>query len=524
MVAGAHATRRVQHSMKNGFPKGSNGFASHRRELNTELEEDLEEPPLFIAVMTYLAYFFFIIFGYMRDFMRKYGLEKSKFVKETGNQGFVPLYSDFESFYTRNLYTRARDCLNRPICSVPGGEVVLVDRESEDWNWTFRYPGTTTKTVNLASYNYLGFAENSGPCADTAEQAVREYGIAGCSSRHEYGTLDIHNELEALVAKFVGKPAAMVFGMGFATNSANIPTLVGKGDLIISDELNHTSLILGARLSGAKIKVFKHNDMASLEKILHESVSQGQPITHRAWKKILIIVEGVYSMEGSLAKLPGIVALKKKYKAYLYLDEAHSIGAIGPNGRGVTEYFGVDPADVDIMMGTFTKSFAAAGGYIAASQEIIDHIKGSSHSAAYASFMSPPVVMQIISSMKIIMGEDGTSKGKQRLTRLAQNCKYFRQKLKKMGYIVYGHDASAVVPILLYMPAKTVAFSREMLKRGVAVVIVGFPATSLIESRARICLSASHTKEMLDKALNAIDEVGDILRVKYSRRKKNAKS
>ncbi|XP_027050120.1 serine palmitoyltransferase 2-like [Pocillopora damicornis] len=524
MVAGTYATRRVQHSMKNGFPKGSNGFASHRRELNTELEEDLEETPLFIAVMTYLSYFFLIIFGYMRDFMRKYGLEKSKSVKETGNQGFVPLYSDFESFYTRNLYTRVRDCFNRPICSVPGGEVALVDRESEDWNWTFRYPGTTTKTVNLASYNYLGFAENSGPCADAAEQAVRKYGIAGCSSRHEYGTLDIHNELEALVAKFVGKPAAMVFGMGFATNSANIPTLVGKGDLIISDELNHTSLILGARLSGAKIKVFKHNDMASLEKILHESVSQGQPITHRAWKKILIIVEGVYSMEGSLAKLPGIVALKKKYKAYLYLDEAHSIGAMGPNGRGVTEYFGVNPADVDIMMGTFTKSFGAAGGYIAASKEIIDHIKGSSHSAAYASFMSPPVVMQIISSIKIIMGEDGTSKGKQRLTRLAQNCKYFRQKLKKMGYIVYGHDASAVVPILLYMPAKTVAFSREMLKRGVAVVIVGFPATSLIEARARICLSASHTREMLDKALNAIDEVGDILRVKYSRRKKNAKS
>jgi len=481
--------------------------------------DEFEETPLYAAVMTYMSYFFLIVFGYMRDFMRKYGLEKSKAVKETGNKGFVPLYSDFESFYTRNLYTRVRDCFNRPICSVPGGQIDLVDRKSYDWNWTFRYPGTTTKAVNLASYNYLGFAENSGQCAESAEQAVREYGIAGCSSRHEYGTLAIHNELEALVARFVGKPAAMAFGMGFATNSANIPTLVGKGDLIISDELNHTSLVLGARLSGAKIKVFKHSDMKSLENILRESVVQGQPRTHRAWKKILIIVEGVYSMEGSLAKLPEIVALKKKYKAYIYLDEAHSIGAMGPNGRGVTDYFGVDPADIDIMMGTFTKSFGAAGGYIAASEEIINHIRGASHSAAYASSMSPPVVMQILSSMKIIMGEDGTDKGKRRLCTLAQNCKYFRQKLKKMGFIVYGHDASAVVPILLYMPAKTVAFSREMLKRNVAVVIAGFPATSLIEARARICLSASHTREMLDKALEAIDEVGDILKVKYSRRK-----
>ncbi|KAJ7379980.1 Serine palmitoyltransferase 2 [Desmophyllum pertusum] len=512
MVAGTYATRRKQHSMKNGFPKGSNGFASQERNYVAELMDDFEDTPLYCAVLTYMSYFFLILFGYMRDFLRKYGFEKSKAVQETGNEGFVPLYADFESFFTRNIYRCVRDCFNRPLCSVPGGQIELVDRESDDWNYTFRYPGTTTKALNLASYNYLGFAENSGPCAELAEQAVRDYGIAGCSSRHEYGTLDIHNELESVVAKFVRKPAAMVFGMGFATNSSNIPTLVGKGDLIISDELNHTSLILGARLSGAKIKVFQHNDMKSLEKILRESVVQGQPRTHRAWKKILIIVEGVYSMEGSLSRLPAVVALKKKYKAYIYLDEAHSIGAMGPNGRGITDYFGVDPADIDIMMGTFTKSFGAAGGYIAASQEIINHIRAASHSAAYASFMSPPVVMQVLSSMKIIMGEDGTDRGKQRLNALAQNCKYFRQRLKNMGYIVYGHDASAVVPILLYMPAKCVAFSREMLKRNVAVVIVGFPATSLIEGRARICLSASHTREMLDKALDAMDEVGDLLK------------
>ncbi|XP_068730448.1 serine palmitoyltransferase 2-like [Montipora capricornis] len=522
MVEGGYS-KKCRLSARNGFHPGSNGLQNRSKKSENrvaELDNEYEGIPLIAAVTTYLSYFFLLIFGYLRDFMRKYGLEKPKGAKENGNKEFVPLYSDFESFYTRNMYTRVRDCFNRPICSVPGAEIELLDRESCDYNWTFRHPGTKTKALNLASYNYLGFAENSGPCAKAAEQAVRKYGLAACSPSNEYGTLNIHEELEALVARFVGKPAAMVFGMGFATNACNIPSLVSKGCLIISDELNHTSLILGARLSGATIRVFKHNDVMSLEKILRESVVQGQPRTHRAWKKILIIVEEVYSMEGSLVSLPEVVALKEKYKAYLFLDEAHSIGAMGPNGRGVTDFYGVDLSDIDIMMGTFTKSFGAAGGYIAASEDIINHIKGHSYSATYASFMSPPVVMQIISTMKIIMGEDGSDNGKERITALAENCIYFRRRVKQMGFIVYGHDASAVVPILLYLPSKTVAFSRELLKRNIAVVIVGFPAVPLIEGRARICLSASHTREMLDKALEAIDEVGDILRVKYSRKKR----
>ncbi|CAH3027403.1 unnamed protein product [Porites evermanni] len=530
MVAGAYKTSPVgQKSYKNGFSAKKNGFAAHEKEKLKEFKdsfvEEFEDTPFQVAVLTYLSYFFLILFGYLRDFLRKYGLEKSKAPKEHGNKGFVPLYADFESFYTRNLYTRIRDCWNRPICSVPGDTIKILDRASDDYGWSFRQTGQSTKALNLGSYNYLGFAENVGSCAEAAEEAVKQYGVGGCSPRHEYGTLEnLHDELEHLVARFIGKPAAMTFGMGFATNSTNIPTLVGKGDLIVSDELNHASLVLGARLSGAKIKVFKHNDMKSLENILRESVVQGQPRTHRPWRKILIIVEGVYSMEGSIVRLPEVIALKKKYKAYLFLDEAHSIGAMGPRGRGVTDYFGVDPNDVDIMMGTFTKSFGAAGGYIAATKEIIDHIRGCSHSAAYASSMSPPVAMQIISSMKMIMGEDGTDKGKKRLTALAENSKYFRQRLKKMGFIVYGHDASPVIPLLLYMPAKIAAFGREMLKRNVAVVVVGFPATPLIESRTRFCMSASHTREQLDKALEAIDEVGDILQLKYSKHTKNLKA
>ncbi|XP_029570571.1 serine palmitoyltransferase 3 [Salmo trutta] len=333
------------------------------------------------------------------------------------------------------------------------------------------------------------------------------------------GNLAIHEELEQLVATFLGVESSMIFGMGFATNSMNIPALVGKGCLILSDELNHTSLILGARLSGATIWVFKHNNMQSLARLLREAVCSGQPRTHRPWKKILIMVEGIYSMEGSVVRLPDIVALKKKYKAYLYLDEAHSIGAVGPTGRGVTELFGLDTSDIDVMMGTFTKSFGAAGGYIAGKKELVDYLRSHSHSAVYASAMSPPVTEQILRAMKCIMGLDGTTVGQARVHQLAENTRYFRSRLQEMGFIIYGNDDSPVVPILLYMPGKVVAFSRAMLKRKIGVVVVGFPATPITEARARFCLSAAHTKAMLDQVLFDLNELGDDLCLKFSRRK-----
>ena len=224
--------------------------------------------------------------------------------------------------------------------------------------------------------------------------------------------------------------------------------------MILSDELNHSSLVLGSRLSGATIKVFKHNDVEDLEKKLKESIIYGQPRTSRPWKKILIVVEGVYSMEGSIVRLPEIIAIKKKYKAYLYLDEAHSIGAIGPHGRGVVDYWGCDINDVDIMMGTFTKSFGSCGGYIAGSKKLINHMRTHSYANCYASSMSAPVAKQIITSLKIISGEDGTEEGKKRIAQLAWNSHYFRENLLKMGFIVYGNNDSPVVPLMLYMPAK----------------------------------------------------------------------
>eukprot|EP00045_Choanoeca_perplexa_P010864 m.112831 g.112831 ORF g.112831 m.112831 type:complete len:501 (+) comp15421_c0_seq15:179-1681(+) len=486
-------------------------------------QEEFEETPLVVALITYIGYGILFVFGHLRDFLRYAGLERSKLAQEHPKmKDFQPLFRNFEAFYTRNLYTRIRDCWNRPICSVPGSHFDIVERVSPDYGWTFKHTGEKKTYLNLGSYNYLGFAENSGPCSDAAVASIAKYGVSACSARAELGTTKLHTELETLVAEFVGKDAALTFGMGFATNSTNMPILVGKGGLIISDELNHTSLVLGARLSGAKIKVFRHNDMENLESILRKAIVEGQPRTHRPWTKILIVVEGVYSMEGSVVNLPGVIALKKKYKAYLYLDEAHSIGALGSSGRGVCQHYGCNVDDVDIMMGTFTKSFGAAGGYIAASQAVIDALRTHSHSNGYATSMSPPVVQQVLTSMRIIMGQDGTNDGTRRIKQLAENARYFRQGIKKLGFIVYGNDASPIVPVLIFLPAKVAALGREMKKRGICIVVVGYPATPIVESRVRFCLSASHTRADLDKVLHAMDELGDIIGFKYSQQEQPA--
>lgn len=364
------------------FQKTTNGFYSPKTNSATEYgakskpsaaegilspaeehfqKTSFEEVPLRTACLTYLGFYLLMILGYLNQL-----LFVPKVAKEKNRDGYVSLYDAFESFYSRYVYRRIRDCWNRPICSVPGAELTLKDRVTPDYGWSFEFTGTETRCLNLGSYNYLGFAAATGACADDSEKACRELGLALCSPRVELGTTQLHIDLEKLTARYLGVEDAIVFGMGFATNALNLPSLLSPGCLVLSDEKNHASIILGLRLSGATTKVFKHNNMKDLERVLRESVVHGNPKNGgKPWKKMLIIVEGVYSMEGSICRLPEIIALKKKYKAYLYLDEAHSIGALGPNGGGIVDYFNADPKDVDILMGTFTKSFGSAGGYIA---------------------------------------------------------------------------------------------------------------------------------------------------------------
>ncbi|KAF2368225.1 Aminotransferase class I/classII [Trinorchestia longiramus] len=468
-----------------------------------------EEIPLLLAFFTFLSYGVLLLVGYVKEFFNPVSS------KEKNREDYVPLFVGFESFYFRNVYRPISDCFCRPICGVPGEKMAVLERTSYNNNWDHVLTGRKIDSINVGSYNYLGFAQTSGPCHDETAAAIQNWGTSIASSRTEIGTLAIHHELEALTAEFVGTEDAITFGMGFATNALNLPCLVGPGCLILSDECNHASLILGLRLSGATVKVFRHNDCADLERRVRRAIIDGHPRTRRPWKKVFIIVEGIYSMEGSICNLPRLIEIKKKYKAYLYVDEAHSIGALGPNGRGVVDYYGCNPRDVDILMGTYTKSFAAAGGYIAGSKALINHLRINSDAQHYAAAMAPPVCQQIISAMSIIMGKDGTDEGRRRLHSLKRNVMYFRSHLESLGFLLCGDFDSPVIP-LLGLPKASLAFLvRELSKRGVASVGVGFPATKITGARMRFCLSAGHDKACLDEVLNHLNELGNLLRCKY---------
>lgn len=468
---------------------------------------------LMINLGTLLLYFF----GYLRDFLRYLGIEKNKAATETNRQGYPTLYQSYENFYCRNYYRRLCDGWNNPIKSVPGGIIDVMDRYSDDYNITFKFPGTCTRAINMGSYNYLGMAENEGPRVEAVCQEIEKFGSSTMATRAEFGTTSTLLELEEKMAKYLGVEAALVVGMGFATNSNNIPALAGqKGTLIMSDELNHASLIVGCRISGATCKVFKHNDTIDLERKLRRELLKGQPTkdgSFKPWNKAIIIVEGIFSMEGTIVNLPEVIRIKKKYKAYLYLDEAHSVGALD---KSAVFYYNCDPQDVDILMGTFTKSFGAAGGYIAGSKKLIDYLRVKSHASCYATTMAGPIARQIIGVIDSIIGNEDPTKneGLQRIAKLKENTRYFRSKLKEKGFAVMGDEDSPVVPLMVYSATIVVEIIRAAMKRNVAIVGAGFPATPLLEARIRFCVSSAHTKEMLDEVIEVIDDIGEKLHVK----------
>jgi len=373
--------------------------------------------------------------------------------------------------------------------------------------------------LNLGSYNYLGFADDwKTTCSKEVTSSLDDFPVSTSSCLREFGKTALHRQVESLVAEFVGKEDAICLNMGFNTNATVIPALVGYGDLVVSDELNHTSIVNGARASGAAIRVFRHNSIEHLEEILREAIIMGKPRTRRPWNKILVIVEGIYSMEGEYCDLPNVVRVCKRYGAYCYLDEAHSIGA-GATGRGCAEYTGVDPADIDIMMGTFTKSFGGMGGYIAASKDFITFLRKRCAGGIAHNSLSPVVAQQVLTALKVIMGRDGTDRGSRKLKALRDNSNYFRMRLEKMGLHVLGQYDSPIVPVMLYAPTKIGAFSRECYRRGLAVVVVGFPAVPILMSRARFCVSAGHTRADLDRALREMDAIVDTVKIRYGQSK-----
>jgi serine palmitoyltransferase len=468
---------------------------------------------------------FFFLFGHIRDAARALAgrpasaSSSSASAKKAAAAGLAPIRQDYEDFYTRRMFYRIHDCWNRPIGSAPDAYFDVLERTPVRGQAALDLTGQKIRALNLGSYNYLGFAAADPYCTPRVQAVLASQGWAVPGTRADAGNAPIHAALEAAVAAFVRKPAAVVFGMGFATNSAVIPALVGRGCLVISDALNHASIVAGVRGSGAKVAVFAHNDVDDLEAVLRRAIAHGQPRTRRPWRKVFIIVEGVYSMEGEMPPLPEIVALKRKYKAYLYVDEAHSIGALGETGRGVCEHFGVDPADVDILMGTFTKAFGAAGGYIAGSADLIAHIKAVAPGHLQATAMAPPVAEQVLAALALLTGADGSDRGARKLAALRDNANYLRRRLLAMGANVLGDWDSPVAPVMLFQPGKIAAFSRACLERGLAVVVVGFPATPLLTARARLCASAAHTRADLDYALSVLGEAVSLCRLAYRPRR-----
>ena len=411
--------------------RAQNVFGEPSQQKKVHLEANI---PAFVAYTTYLAYATFIFVGHLRDlfawiFQRGRFLRKAGVYPSDDQSWYAPLLKSWEHFYTRRLYTRVQDAFNRPIGSNPGATIEVLERVSDDSQKSMKVLGSPDhldspaqiesyqssphhvvgpdgsarrRCINLGSYNYLGFADDwHATCADDVQGSLKNYGVSIASTRTELGTTHLHKQVEETVARFVGKPAALCFNMGFNTNATTIPALVGRGDLIISDALNHTSIVNGARSSYAAIRIFKHNDVQHLEEILKEAIVMGRPRTRRPWRKILVIVEGIYSMEGEYCDLRNVVRVCKQYGAYVYLDEAHSIGAMGPTGRGCAEYCEVDPKDIDIMMGTFTKSFGAMGGYICASKSIIAHLRKNCVGPFQHNAISPIVCQQVLTAFKV---------------------------------------------------------------------------------------------------------------------------
>lgn len=452
----------------------------------------------------FTSFFIAIVIGHIRDQFGKIFIPwKYRFYYETKN-GEPPLFTTFDSFFIRRLYRRISDCWDRPIHGVPGRIIQIYDRKSIDGNESFELTGDKTTALNIGSYNYLGFAENNPEDLVDVLKAVDEYEI-----NYSYPTADCEQNplckvLEREMADFLHREDCMVFSMGYGTNTSTISALM-RNSLIFSDEKNHTSLIKGMKLSESTTIIFQHNDMNDLEKKLRHHITQGEYETHRPWKKIFVIVEGIYSMEGTIVDLRKLVELKKKYKFYIFMDEAHSIGAMGATGRGICEYSGIAHSLVDVLMGTFTKSFGGFGGYIASNKDIINFLRVNSDFAKYGEQMSPIVCTQILHCLKKIR-ED-----KINLERLHDNTRKMRRALKSLKFHLIGDSDSPIIPILIPSPGKIGEFSRLCLERGIAVVVVGYPATPILLNRVRVCMSSSHTFEDIERILKVFEQVGNLI-------------
>ncbi|HYF79504.1 MAG TPA: glycine C-acetyltransferase [Symbiobacteriaceae bacterium] len=347
------------------------------------------------------------------------------------------------------------------------------------------------KVVNLSSNNYLGLADDPR-LKEAMIKATEQWGAGSGAVRTIIGTMSIHNELERKLAAFKHTEAAIVFQSGFTCNSGVIPILVGDGDAIISDELNHASIIDGCRLSKAVTLRYKHSDMADLARVLEE--------TDGKYRRRLIITDGVFSMDGDIAPLPQIVELAEKHGAMTYVDDAHSSGVLGTNGQGSVHHFGLN-GRVTVQVGTLSKAVGVLGGYVAGPQALIELLWHKGRPFLFSTSHPPGVAAACLKSIEIMEQEP------QLIEKLWENTRYFKAKLEALGFNT-GKSDTPITPVIAGDEVKAMKLSDRLMEEGVFAQGIAFPTVQRGKARVRTIVSAAHTKEDLDFALAAFEKVG----------------
>ncbi len=350
-------------------------------------------------------------------------------------------------------------------------------------------------TLMFGSNSYLGLTSHP-KLKEASKKAIDKYGSGCAGSRFLNGTLDIHLELEEKLADFVGKESALVFSTGYQVNLGVISSIPGRHDYIIIDEYDHACIIDGSRLSFAKVLKYKHNDMASLEKIL----SKCEPD-----KIKLICVDGVFSMEGDLCKLPQIVKLAEKYAANIMVDDAHGLGVMGSHGKGTSDHFGMTDS-VDLIMGTFSKSLASIGGFIAASNDTINYLKHNARSLIFSASIAPANAASVIAAIDIMKSEP------ERLEKLWDNTKYAMKLFAEYGFDT-GHTETPIIPVMIRDDFKTFNLTKMLLDEGVFVNPVVSPAVPSTSSLIRYSLMATHTREQIESSIEKMHRISEKLGV-----------
>ncbi len=349
------------------------------------------------------------------------------------------------------------------------------------------------EVINLSSNNYLGLTTHPG-LRRGAIDAIRKYGVGSGAVRQIAGTMKIHMELEEQIARFKKVEACVVFQSGFAANAGTVSAILGKEDLIISDELNHASIIDGCRLSKGTIKVFKHKDYADCERVLEET---------KDWNgKKLLITDGVFSMDGDIADLPKLCDLAERYNCIMMVDDAHSSGVLGNRGRGTIDHHGCH-GRVDIQVGTLSKAIGSIGGYVCGSRDLIEFLYHRARPFLFSTSHPPSVTATCHAAFELLDSEDGD----RLIKKLWSNTKFFKRKLKKVGFNT-GRSETPITPIMVGEAAKASEFSRELFAEGVFAGAIGYPVVAEGKARLRTIVTATHKRADLERAVEIIERVG----------------